>query len=310
MPNRNLKEVINSSRRLSRVSLLAAYLFDRLITVVDDFGLFEAEKDIVKFKTMPLRGDVTAEQIDTALLELDAVGVIRLYHDQQGQRFGCMVDAQYHNPRRSNNPRHPMPPEEIQALCRQPKPKVNRGEISEPRVITCDHLQANVSNCEQPQANVSNCEQAKTSPLTLSLTLTNTLTDQDPLRAIPGSTEALEEHGALAEMHRYRAVCNDPGHRLSNDIVWDQVKSEHARQFAILCGRKSFDEVRQMLDWAFSDPHWSSIVQKCPAKLDEHWDTISAQRRTRLAGRSRASPSSSRRKCIVTPEEIERRTKK
>jgi hypothetical protein len=141
--------------------------------------------------------------------------------------------------------------------------------------------------------------------------------DQSAKRAIPGTpypdpheqSTTTDEDYALADAHRELAVRSAPDHRLSSVIAYDQVRAEHARQMADLRrSGKSTQDIRDVMAWAFADPHWSSVVQKRPAKLDEHWDTISAQRRTRTAGRARASPSS-KPKCIVTREEIERRTK-
>lgn len=278
MPNRNLKEVINSSRRLSRVSFLAALLFDRLISIVDDFGLFEAEPDAVKSRAFPLRVDVDFETVDTALLELDAVGVIKLYLSD-GQRYGCMVDHQMHNPRRSNNPRHPLPPKWILDLCRQPRGKVARDDCSQAPETPREQSQANACGCEQLEANETICEQPKTSPLTLSLTLPLTLTkDQNSSRAIPDSLD-------LADTYRSLTVTAYPDHKLASDIVYDQIRPEMARQFSPLLARgKSPHEIAEMMNWAFAHPRWATVMQIRPAKVDEHWDTMSAQRQMSRSG--------------------------
>lgn len=80
MPNRIIKESIRGSDDLASVSPEAERLFWRLVVSVDDFGRFDARpKTIVGQCLTAFLGDISEEQVEGWLLELERVGIVELY---------------------------------------------------------------------------------------------------------------------------------------------------------------------------------------------------------------------------------------
>jgi hypothetical protein len=98
---RMLSKSIATSEQVASVSLLADYLFTRMIPHLDCDGRMAGSPRTVRGIVCPLREDVTAAQVGAALHELHAVGLIVLYvvdgqqyvefpkfrHHQRGARF-------------------------------------------------------------------------------------------------------------------------------------------------------------------------------------------------------------------------------
>lgn len=76
MPDRVVKESIGTSDSLSKVSLLASLFWANFLTVMDDYGCFDARPAIIRAKVFPLRSDVTSEMIEGWIQEFASVGLI------------------------------------------------------------------------------------------------------------------------------------------------------------------------------------------------------------------------------------------
>ena len=102
MPDgRMLSKSIATSEQVARVSLLADYLFTRMIPHLDCEGRMPGSPRTVRGIVCPLRDDVTTDQVGSALQELQAVGLVIWYavdgqqhvefpkfrHHQRGARF-------------------------------------------------------------------------------------------------------------------------------------------------------------------------------------------------------------------------------
>lgn len=73
MPNRIIRDGINHSERVDRLSLQAEVFYRRLLNVVDDYGRFDARPAILIAACYPLRaGKMKLEEVEAALRECAA----------------------------------------------------------------------------------------------------------------------------------------------------------------------------------------------------------------------------------------------
>lgn len=80
MPSRVLREGILTSDRVDKLSIPAELFYRRLMSVVDDFGRFDARPVILKVNCYPLRVDVVREaDISRWIAECEKAGLIVLY---------------------------------------------------------------------------------------------------------------------------------------------------------------------------------------------------------------------------------------
>jgi len=111
MPSRVIRGEINSSVSLNRVSIGAELTFDRLITAVDDFGRFDARREMLKAALFPVRADAPPELVMEWIRELVNEGCVRIY-EVDGRSFLYLPAWERHrgNQRRANKSRFPAPP--------------------------------------------------------------------------------------------------------------------------------------------------------------------------------------------------------
>ncbi len=80
MPNRILREGILGSDRVNRLSPYAELFYRRLMSKVDDFGLYDSRFGILRGRCYPLKiDDVTEPEIAAWLQECEGAGLIRIY---------------------------------------------------------------------------------------------------------------------------------------------------------------------------------------------------------------------------------------
>ncbi|MBU4460476.1 MAG: hypothetical protein KJ579_07910 [Verrucomicrobia bacterium] len=80
MPNRILREAILTSERVDRLSEGAEIFLRRLMSVLDDFGRFDARPRVLRVACYPLRVDrVNEEMIDGWLRECESAHLLRFY---------------------------------------------------------------------------------------------------------------------------------------------------------------------------------------------------------------------------------------
>jgi hypothetical protein len=122
VPSRVIRGEINSSVSLNRVSIGAELTFDRLITAVDDFGRFDARREMLKAALFPVRADAPPELVMEWIRELASEGCVQLY-EVEDRPYLCLLGWEKHRgnqrrrkasvypdpPRGSSNARKPMP---------------------------------------------------------------------------------------------------------------------------------------------------------------------------------------------------------
>jgi hypothetical protein len=143
MPNRILREGILDSDKVERLSFHAEVFYRRLMSVVDDFGLYDARTMVLRSRLFPLRVDrVTDGEIEEWLRECVAVGLIETY-EVDGRKY-----LQYMN---------------------LGEPRAVKSKFPKP----CTHLKSSASTCTQTQADDFKCEQTQASVPPYALRLSN-----------------------------------------------------------------------------------------------------------------------------------------
>lgn len=107
MPSRLIREGILTSDRVNELDAAAEVFYRRLMSKVDDHGLFDARPSVLRSSLYPLRVDRVREaDITRWIAACEKAGVIALYvHD--GKPYGQMVDTRWSV---RSEPKHPMPP--------------------------------------------------------------------------------------------------------------------------------------------------------------------------------------------------------
>lgn len=127
MPNRILREGINSSRAVAALSEQAEILYRRLMSVVDDYGRFEADIDLIRAKCFPLQLERwSTVKVQRAFAELGESPLVTVYHGAgkhlfQMNNFGQRVQSK---------PRYPAPEDCIENKG-EPSSTVDHGEPRE-----------------------------------------------------------------------------------------------------------------------------------------------------------------------------------
>lgn len=81
MPNRVVRESILDSERVNQLSWAGEIFYRRLMSIVDDYGLFDARPAILRSKLYPLRIDKVSEpDIVKWISECETAGLVRQYH--------------------------------------------------------------------------------------------------------------------------------------------------------------------------------------------------------------------------------------
>lgn len=145
MPTRVVRGEILNSQSLARVSLGAELLFRNLIALVDDFGRYGGDPEIIAAHAYPRRREVTAKQVASWLDELcnaDAPGdgPVRLY-EVAGKPFLFLVNWERHRglSKRGSKSRWPEPPPDgvkpVQNASAEIRgnPRESAGALGDPR---------------------------------------------------------------------------------------------------------------------------------------------------------------------------------
>jgi hypothetical protein len=107
VPSRLLREGILTSERIDQLDATAEVFYRRLMSKVDDFGLFDARPAILRSSLFPLRVDRVREaDIARWIAACEMAGVIALY-SHAGKPYGQMVDTGWQT---RSEPKHPLPP--------------------------------------------------------------------------------------------------------------------------------------------------------------------------------------------------------
>ena len=88
MPNRLLRDGILSSRPVNSLSEPAELLYRRLMSVVDDYGRFEADPDLIRARCFPLQLERwTESRISQFLAELHGDSRLITVYSIGGKQF-------------------------------------------------------------------------------------------------------------------------------------------------------------------------------------------------------------------------------
>lgn len=113
MPTRLLREGILDSDAVDQLDAPSEVFYRRLMSKVDDHGLFDARASILRSHLYPLRADKVREaDIARWMAACQKAGLIVLY-TAGGKPFGKMLNTQWEA---RSKPKHPLPPEDI---CKQ-----------------------------------------------------------------------------------------------------------------------------------------------------------------------------------------------
>ena len=138
MPNRIIKESARTSRTLNKLSAEAECLFWRLLTVADDYGLFEAESDLLLSTCFPLKVSVLkAATVEKWFNELLQVHLVGCYDD--GERvLGQFLTWEDHQQIRAKRAKFPLPlPETIRYSLKSSASIGNQVQSFAPRARAC-----------------------------------------------------------------------------------------------------------------------------------------------------------------------------
>ena len=107
MPNRIIREGILSSDRIEQLDAPAEVFYRRLMSKVDDHGLFDARPAMLRSSLYPLRVDRVREaDIARWIAACEKAGVIALYV-HEGKPYGQMLDTRW---QARSEPKFPAPP--------------------------------------------------------------------------------------------------------------------------------------------------------------------------------------------------------
>jgi hypothetical protein len=125
VPSRVIREEINASRSLARVSLQADLTFRALLLVVDDFGRFDGRVCLLRARLFPIRPEITDEIVGGWLDELVTEGCIAFY-TIDGEEYMRLPGWEKHrgNQRRRKASIYPDPPEGI-SNASKPMPRMS-----------------------------------------------------------------------------------------------------------------------------------------------------------------------------------------
>jgi hypothetical protein len=108
MPNRIIREGINSSERVNSLDWAAEVFYRRLHSVVDDFGRYPAHTAILRAALYPLKLDTVREaNVERFLVQVRDASLVRLY-EVEGKRYLEVLD--FRQQRRAKESKYPDPP--------------------------------------------------------------------------------------------------------------------------------------------------------------------------------------------------------
>ena len=115
MPNRTLKESIRESESIDKLSHAAECTWYRLITYVDDYGLFKGNIRLINRALFPLR-DYSDGEVAGWLRELEDAGMIAFYI-VDGKPYGAILNWEIYNKPRNSKPKYPQPTDDTAQSC-------------------------------------------------------------------------------------------------------------------------------------------------------------------------------------------------
>lgn len=110
MANRLIRDRAITSESVDMLSAEAERCFYRLILCADDWGRFEARRELLIAKLFPLKvKHISEEEMEAWLLEMEGAGIVTLYRSG-GREYGEFSNWAKHNTIRNKQSKFPGPP--------------------------------------------------------------------------------------------------------------------------------------------------------------------------------------------------------
>jgi hypothetical protein len=148
MPNRYIREGINSSRAVASLDAGAEVFYRRMLLVIDDFGRYEVDYLLIRSAAYPVHPDITETDIARWLAACHQAGLIAFY-EVCGRRYIAFAKTE---PPRARKSKYPDPPWElveqlgVRSISSVAPTANKRGSVSN-GVQVCDPQQYDQSEC-------------------------------------------------------------------------------------------------------------------------------------------------------------------
>lgn len=151
MATRILRDGILTSERVNSLDWEAEVFYRRLMSIGDDFGLFDARPTILRPSLYPLKLDQMREtNIQRCLDDCSAAGLVRLY-EVKGKPYGVIVNYGQRI-RKESKPKYPVTPEVAELF----------GDIPQFAEL-CDESRRSAADCGEPPSSAAKAKaKAKT----------------------------------------------------------------------------------------------------------------------------------------------------
>lgn len=93
MPNRTLHRNTLKDDAVNSLSLAEEAFLNRLKIISDDFGRFEADLRLVRARALPIRQDISIEEVGNMMLSIVGVGLVQIY--KSGPHFYAAFNEEY-----------------------------------------------------------------------------------------------------------------------------------------------------------------------------------------------------------------------
>lgn len=151
MPTRILRDGILTSERVNLLDWEAEVFYRRLLSVGDDFGLFDARPAILRPSLYPLKLEQMREtNIQRCLNDCSAAGLVRLY-EVKGKQYGVIVNYEQRI-RKESKPRYPVTPEVAELFSDFPQFAELRG--GPPPLAAKTKAKAETKDQEKTETNI------------------------------------------------------------------------------------------------------------------------------------------------------------
>jgi hypothetical protein len=118
MPNRYIREGINSSRAVASLGLGAEIFYRRMLLVIDDFGRYEVDYMLIRSAAYPVHPNVTETDIAGWLAACQKAGLLAIYEVDE-RKYVAFAKTE---PPRARNSKYPDPPPGLVKKLRVRKP--------------------------------------------------------------------------------------------------------------------------------------------------------------------------------------------
>jgi len=208
MPNRILRETILDSEKVNKLSPQAEVFYRRLMSVVDDFGRFDARPSVLKARCYPLKLDEVREaDISRWTAECEKAGLIVFFnHDNKPYLWFPKLGEP-----RAKTSKYPAPPADATACAQTPT-----------NAPACAQTRADVPYSYSPTYSDSSSDSfsgdEKHSP--------KELTEREQTVATWTAEFLLRYKGPKLELHRLHEDCRNAFGEVFDKVAHDKVMPE------------------------------------------------------------------------------------